>query len=236
MRSDSGALLPEGMELDHRVLVWRRARGDVVAPARGDDHAPLLEEGEGDGGLRPGDVGGVPEVFEVERARGLGHRMGDRLEGVLRAPVLVRLALHRDDAPDQRPGRVDREGLRALVRGRLVAGRDRVLQRVPLLHHRRCVSEAFQVFRQIAPLCTSMKPRRQFTGIAGWQLLVTRFLREFDHCGGSDTTIEMFVNENLGQLAEIKRLYQISTGWDRIHTCHSKLFSRHSRDKWRGMC
>ncbi len=94
-----GALLAEGVELDHCVFE-RAAASRVIAPVAR-DHAPaLLHESEGDRGLRAGRTGGSGEFLKREpRVAGLRAEEFDRVRDVLVGrpwtSVLVRVAAMR---------------------------------------------------------------------------------------------------------------------------------------------
>jgi hypothetical protein len=83
----------EGAGLDPGVVAGVGGGRPVALAAGADQHAPLLEEGEGDAGPGPRQARVGAEVGQAEAAGapGLG-RVGDLLEGPGRASALVRPA------------------------------------------------------------------------------------------------------------------------------------------------
>lgn len=79
------------------------------------------------------------------------------------------------------------------------------------MHDGTGVGEAFEVFGEISAIGPAMKPDSEFAGIGGGELIVSVFLGQFDDRGRAEAAVEVFMEKNLGDAAEIEGFHQLGT-------------------------
>ena len=73
---------------------------------------------------------------------------------------------------------------------------------VAVLHHADRVGERFEVQHQIVALRAAVEPRAQFGHVSGRQPGVSVLRSELDHGGGPQPTVEVIVQQHLGQCGQ----------------------------------